>query len=65
MLNDKEFEKFVNGIGWVDYLGRLYECIGQAKDSRFILSDVNDGECRYVTGRALRFHQDFYYTEEY
>ena len=65
-MTQKEYALFTDGEAWVEHDGHLYECIGKRKeDSKWILSDVNDGFAIYVSDNTLRHSPQFWFTYKY
>ena len=65
MLTEKECVLLLDGEGWLEYLGNLYEFIGD-QDHLHIFQNINDlMDYITVSDRALRKSTEFYYTEKY
>lgn len=63
-MKEKQVTLVLDGEAWIEYLGNLYEYIGE-KDGKHLFSDVNDGYPLLVSDKALRQSTEFYYTEKY
>ena len=65
MLTDVECILLLEGCGWLEYLGNLYEYI-QDIDKLHYFHNINDlTDYITVSDRALRKSTEFYYTEKY
>ena len=65
-MKSKEIVRVLDGDAWIEYLGNLYEFIGD-QDGKHIFQDINDQMCDplYVSDKALRQSTEFYFTEKF
>ena len=64
-MKGPEIARLLDGEAWVEYLGNLYEYIGD-QDGKHLFQNINDlTDSLMVSDAALRRSTEFYFTEKY
>ena len=64
-MKDHEIIRLLDGEGWMEYLGNLYEYIGD-QDGKHLFQNINDLlDSLTVSDKALRHSTEFYFTEKF
>ena len=64
-MKDHEIIRLLDGEAWMEYLGNLYEYIGD-QDGKHLFQNINDLlDSITVSDKALRKSTEFYFTEKF
>ena len=64
-MKENEIIKLLDGEAWVEYLGNLYEHVGD-QNGKHLFQNINDlTDSITVSDKALRHSTEFYFTEKF
>lgn len=64
-MKDHEIIRLLDGEAWMEYLGNLYEYIGD-QDGKHLFQNINDLlDSITVSDKTLRKSTEFYFTEKF
>ena len=64
-MKENEIIRLLDGEAWVEYLGNLYEYIGD-QGGKYMFQNINDLlDSITVSDKALRHSTEFYFTEKF
>ena len=64
-MKENEIIRLLEGEAWVEYIGNLYEYVGD-QYGKHLFQNINDlTDSLMVSNAALRRSTEFYFTEKY
>lgn len=64
-MKENEIIRLLDGEAWVEYIGNLYEYVGD-QDGKHLFQNINDlTDSITVSDKALRHSTEFYFTEKF
>lgn len=64
-MKENEITRLLDGEAWVEYIGNLYEYVGD-QDGKHLFQNINDlTDSITVSDKALRHSTEFYFTEKF
>ena len=64
-MKENEIIRLLEGEAWVEYIGNLYEYVGD-QDGKHLFQNINDlTDSIMVSDKALRHSTEFYFTEKF